>query len=129
MNKELTGIYRNYKLYDDKGKRLSVFAEKQNNNINFCIYRCSPKDQFNKKLIHEFYLNRNEPTKNGKHNNRFKSECFTIENVEYTSSNIRDILGSKYYKKVKATEEKVVQVLYNEKSNIMRSLKGKIIMN
>jgi len=55
--KDLEGTYKNYRLHDDKGRRLAIFADKKDGKVIFTVYACSRLDSFNKKAAYRAYVN------------------------------------------------------------------------
>lgn len=55
-------MYANFNRYDNKGRRLSLFAEEENNKLKIYVITCSKSDQFCKKdgwwylELHQRYL-------------------------------------------------------------------------
>jgi len=57
--REVEGIYRNYKMYDEKGRRLAIFAKRKGTKVMFTVYTCSKQDSFNKKAAYKAYTDGN----------------------------------------------------------------------
>lgn len=48
-------LYRSYKYYDDKGRRLAIFGYKSDNVMKMMVITCSKKDQFTKSIARSLY--------------------------------------------------------------------------
>lgn len=49
--------YVTYKFYDERGRRLSIFAEMEEKNLHITVYTCSKKDQFSRRVAKHMFFN------------------------------------------------------------------------
>lgn len=93
----MTEIYRNYQMYNSRGRRLAIFAKKtenyteQNPEVEFCAYECSLSDNFSKKKAFAEYI--------GDTSGELKPNCFR-ENVKFVFYKLNKFLENRFYKKV-----------------------------
>lgn len=91
----MTDVYRNYRMYSKRGRRLAIFAtpdknyDPQNPVVKFCIYECSPFDNFSKKKAFSHYLLDDK---------ELKSICFTM-NMPFDGKELNKYVAENYYRR------------------------------
>lgn len=98
-------VYRNYRMYNHRGRRLAIFAKKSDKytdekpEVNICIYECSVKDNFNKKVAYDHYLNNKQ---------YFKSICYDV-NVPFDLPSLNSYVSKHFYRKMLVPVERIVE--------------------